>query len=105
MKKLLIKTLSAVFLAVIALGSAQSVGFAAEKDAVISNNEDFVPIYTTAPDSSLKVHEEITIGEPNLFYTQTTFLALVAGYLILFKAKGIDHSQKMHRRFIKHSEK
>ena len=90
MKKRLIKKISAVFLALIALCFTATVGCFAEND--------FTPIYTTSPDSSLKQSSKMSKGESNLFYTQTTCIALFAGYLILFKVKGIDHSEKMHRR-------
>ena len=49
--------------------------------------------------SSLKDHSNRMSREQGiLFYTQTTALALIAGYLILFKVKGIPHGEKMHRR-------
>lgn len=98
MKKRLIKKISAVFLALIALCFTATVGCFAENDSYITNNGDFTPIYTTSPDSSLKQTSKMSKGESNLFYTQTTCIALFVGYLILFKVKGIDHSEKMHRR-------
>lgn len=98
MKKLLIKTISALLLALITICSATAIGFSAENDSYISNDKDFVPIYTTSADSSLKQTSGMSKGESNLFYTQTTCFALFAGYLILFKIRGIDHSEKMHRR-------
>jgi hypothetical protein len=71
-------------------------------EAVLSGADDrYVPLYTTAPDSSLKSYSSDTSSAHQnyqLYYVQTTLLALIAGYLILFKARGIDHSQKMHRR-------
>ena len=81
--------------------TALPVSSATSDQAVISNQcEDVVPLYTTAPDSSLKdySHNEHSSKYYRLFYTQTTFLALLAGYLILFKVKGINHDEKMHRR-------
>lgn len=71
-------------------------------EAVISSqNDSFVPLYTTSPDSSLKNHSSVSFisnEDYPLFYAQTTALALIAGYLILFKVKGISHDEKMHRR-------
>lgn len=71
-------------------------------EAFISSHDDsFVPLYTTSPDSSLKDHTStsfISDEDYPLFYAQTTALSLIAGYLILFKVKGISHDEKMHRR-------
>lgn len=81
--------------------TALSVSASTSDQAVISNqSEEVVPLYTTAPDSSLKdySHNEHSSKYYRLFYTQTTFLALLAGYLILFKVKGINRDEKMHRR-------
>ena len=75
---------------------------ASTPDEVIISQQDggFVPLYTESPDSSLKEYssDEYSSKDYRIFYTQTTFLALFAGYLILFKIKGINHDQKMHRR-------
>ncbi len=63
---------------------------AEEDGAVISAQEDkYVPLYTTSPDSSLREHSTDISGNSNygLFYTQTTVLALIAGYLILVKVR------------------
>lgn len=71
-------------------------------ESVLTAQDDRFQPYTIASDSSESF--DISSEEGNvsknyeLFYTQTTFLALLAGYLILFKVKGIDHSEKMHRR-------
>lgn len=66
---------------------------------VISQGQDFVPLYTTAPDSTMKNHSnDMTMEQGVFFYTQTTFLALIAGYLIIFKIKCIPKGEKMHRR-------
>ena len=76
--------------------------FAASPDeaVMIAQQDDLTPLYTTAPDSSLRDYANyMTVDRGILFYTQTTALALVAGYLILFKVKGIPHSEKMHRRW------
>ncbi len=77
---------------------------ASSDEAVLSQYDDkFVPLYTTVPQESEGSRPllEKDKRENALFYTQTTFLALTAGYLILFKVKGIDHSEKMHRRIKK----
>ena len=72
---------------------------APDSDAVISQNEEFVPLYTTAPDSTLKNHSNDMTEEHGIFfYTQTTFLTLIAGYLIIFKIKCIPKGERMHRR-------
>lgn len=76
--------------------------FAASPDeaVLIAQQDDLTPLYTTAPDSSLRDYANyMTVDRGILFYTQTTALALVAGYLILFKVKGIPHGEKMHRRW------
>ena len=68
---------------------------------IISQQEDFVPQFTTSPDSSLKNHSSLFDLDSTgyaLFYTQTSVFALVAGYLILFKIKGIPKHEKLHRR-------
>ncbi len=72
-------------------------------EAVISSQDDrFVPLYTTAPDSTYKGDLNNIDNSMNyqLFYTQTTFLALIAGYLIVFKARCLNKGEKMHRRRI-----
>ena len=62
-------------------------------EAVISGNYDGIePIPTE------KHGKGFSSGDYALFYTQTTFLALLAGYLILFKAKGTKTKEKMHGR-------
>ncbi|MCH5297026.1 MAG: hypothetical protein J1E85_05080 [Ruminococcus sp.] len=75
-----------------------------DQSILTAADDKYVPLYTTAPnsDSRLDVNSnpDETSKDYTLFYTQTTFLALLAGYLIIFKVKGIDHSQKMHRRRI-----
>lgn len=71
-------------------------------ESVLTAQDDRFQPYTVAPDDSeamdISSEEGNTSKSYELFYTQTTFLALLAGYLILFKVKGIDHSEKMHRR-------
>lgn len=98
-KRLFLIVLSAIIIT--ATFSVFTVSAATADEAVISNqSDDFVPLYTTASDSSLKdyTQNEHSSEYYRLFYTQTTFLALIAGYLILFKVKGINHDEKMHRR-------
>lgn len=94
MKKLFVL----LFTAAIILSIIPSVN-AETADSVITQDGDFVPLYTVAPDSSLKDHSNVMKDEQSiLFYTQTTLLALVAGYLIVFKIKCIPKGEKMHRR-------
>ena len=65
-------------------------------EAVISDNYDGIePI---PEDKPVKHGNGFSSGDYALFYTQTTFLALLAGYLIIFKAKGTKTKEKMHRR-------
>ena len=86
MKKMLIFFFSAIML-------ISSVAFvhaaAADEAVVIAQQDDLTPLYTTVPDSStLKDHSgDMTLEEGVLYYTDMTALALIAGYLILFKAK------------------
>lgn len=97
MKKIIVS----VCLIFTALFSTVPVSAASPDEAVwISRQDDLTPLYTTAPDSSLKDHSAnlMSADEGILFYTQTTALALIAGYLILFKVKGIPPHEKMHRR-------
>lgn len=87
---------AALFLCFIPSAGAEE---APDSDAVISQNEEFVPLYTTSPDSTLKNHSnDMTEEQGIFFYTQTTFLALIAGYLIIFKIKCIPKGERMHRR-------
>lgn len=69
-------------------------------EAVISGNYDGIePIPTEKPeDKPVKHGKGFSSGDYDLFYTQTTFLALLAGYLIIFKVKGTKTKEKMHRR-------
>lgn len=71
--------------------------------SVLSAADDkYEPLYTISSDNDDNyanlLNAEKKSKNYELFYTQTTFLALIAGYLILLKVKGIDHSQKMHGR-------
>ena len=81
--------------------TAVTVSASSIDEAVISSQDDkYVPLHTISPDSSLKDYNspDFSSKDSALFYTQTTLLALIAGYLILFKVKGINHDEKMHRR-------
>ena len=95
------KYISVILICVTMMLSCNSVAVSASSvdEAVISSQDDkYVPLYTVSPDSSLKDKNspDFSSMDSALFYTQTTLLALVAGYLILFKAKGISHDEKMH---------
>ncbi|MBQ2428869.1 MAG: hypothetical protein IIV96_01635 [Ruminococcus sp.] len=94
------KLIASIIIAVSLICFSGSVSAASPDEAVmISQQDGLTPLYTTAPDSSLKDHSNRMSREQGiLFYTQTTALALIAGYLILFKVKGIPHGEKMHRR-------
>ena len=97
------KALSVVLICLSLLLSctAATVSASSIDEAVISSQDDkYVPLYTVSSDSSLKDYDSPDFSSKDyaLFYTQTTFLALIAGYLILFKVKGIKHDEKMHSR-------
>lgn len=97
------KALSVIFICLAMLFSctAVTVSAASVDEALISSQDDkYVPLYTVSPDSSLKDYNspDFSSKDSAIFYTQTTFLALIAGYLILFKVKGINHDEKMHHR-------
>lgn len=102
--KSLKKSIIALLFAVVCLTSIFCVNVSASSidEAVISAQDDkYTPLYTKAPDSSLRDYstvDEATSRNYQLFYVQTTVLALIAGYLIIFKVKGINHDEKMHRR-------
>lgn len=101
MKKYRMKKIIIVCFAVLTLLLSSVSAFAASPDeaVMIARQDDLTPLYTTAPDSSLRDYSNyMTVDQGILFYTQTTALSLVAGYLILFKVKGIPHGEKMHRR-------
>lgn len=104
------KVLSVVLLCLALMLSSTAVTVSASSidEAVISSQDDkYVPLYTVSPDSSLKDYDSPDFSSKDyaLFYTQTTFLALIAGYLILFKVKGIKHDEKMHGRKVRKNEK
>ena len=64
-----------------------------------ANYDGIEPIPTEKPeDKPVKHGKGFSSEDYALFYTQTTFLALLAGYLIIFKAKGTKTKEKMHRR-------
>ena len=97
------KVFSVILICIILLFSCTAVTVSASSidEAVISSQDDkYVPLHTISPDSSLKDYNspDFSSKDSALFYTQTTLLALIAGYLILFKVKGINHDEKMHRR-------
>lgn len=97
------KALSVVLICLTVLFSctAATVSASSVDEAVISSQDDkYTPLYTVSPDSSLKDYDSPDFSSKDyaLFYTQTTFLALIAGYLILFKVKRINHDEKMHGR-------
>lgn len=97
------KALSVILICLILLFSCNAVNVSASSidEAVISSQDDrYVPLYTVSPDSSLKDYDSPNFSNKDsaLFYTQTTLLALIVGYLILFKLKGISHDEKMHGR-------
>lgn len=99
--KFIITLLMAVLLT---LSSAFCVSVSAASspdEAVISGNYDGIePIPTEKPEDKPVKHGKSfsSSGDYALFYTQTTLLALLAGYLIIFKAKGTKTKEKMHRR-------
>ena len=99
------KSILALLFAVVCLSSFFCINVSAVSsidEAVISAQDDkYTPLYTKAPDSSLRDYstaDEAASRNYQLFYVQTTVLALIAGYLIIFKIKGINHDEKMHRR-------
>lgn len=97
------KALSVIFICLTFMLScaALTVSASSVDEAIISSQDDkYVPLYTVSPDSSLKDYDSPDFSSKDyaLFYAQTTFLALIAGYLILFKVKGINHDEKMHSR-------
>lgn len=97
------KAFSVILICLILLLSCTAVTVSASSidEALISSQDDkYVPLYTISPDTSLKDYNSPDFSSKDyaLFYTQTTFLALIAGYLILFKVKGIKHDEKMHGR-------
>lgn len=97
------KAFSVILICLILLFSCTAVTVSASSidEAVISSQDDkYVPLHTISPDSSQKDYNspDFSSKDSALFYTQTTLLALIAGYLILFKVKGINHDEKMHVR-------
>ena len=105
------KALSVIFICLTLLLTSVAVTVSASSidEAVISSQDDkYAPLYTVSPDSSLKDYNSPDFSSKNsaLFYTQTTLLALIAGYLILFKIKGINHDEKCTgEKIIKTKEK
>ncbi len=90
-KKTLLTTL--LFSIIFTCFTLPCVNASSPDEAVITAQDDkFVPLYTVAPDSTYKGDISDTDSKMNyqLFYTQTTFLALIAGYLIVFKVKCLN---------------
>lgn len=102
--KVIKKSLLVVFtilLCIFSFSAMTANAYTIDEAIITADNDKYVPLYTKSPDSSLKEYstaDEADNKDYQIFYTQTTVLALIAGYLILFKIKGIDHSEKMHRR-------
>lgn len=96
--------LAVIISSFICFGAVQNVSAVSSPDqSVLTTADDkYKPLYTIPSDNNTQSDDfaeaEKSSKDYALFYTQTTFLALLAGYLIIFKVKGIDHSQKMHRR-------
>lgn len=70
-------------------------------DELGAPQDGFVEQETVSPHETVPVQNDFFQLDSKgyaLFYTQTTMLALVAGYLVLFKVKGIPKHEKMHRR-------
>lgn len=85
----------------------QSVSAASSPDeAVISGNYDGIePIPTEKPeDKPVKHGKGFSSEDYALFYTQTTFLALLAGYLIIFKARVQRQKRKCTEENLTESE-
>lgn len=104
MQNTLKKNFVVILSVVICIFSVSTVCSASSPDQSILTVEDdkYEPLYTVSPENralSSDFSDSDTFSKNyTLFYTQTTFLALLAGYLIIYKVKGIDHSQKMHIR-------
>lgn len=98
-KRLLLVIIS-VILCIISVADVCAVS-SPDQSVLTAADDKFEPLYTTSPDDGITSSDFLSTDNTSknytLFYTQTTFLALLAGYLIIFKVKGIDHSQKMHR--------
>lgn len=98
-KKMLIIIFS-VLLICFSISIANAKTESTNDESVISAQQDsLTPLYTKAADSSTKNYptDKHSVRDYQLFYTQTTFLALIAGYLIIFKVKGVNlKKEKMH---------
>ena len=95
--KFLCKIFSCIAAVIICFSAVVAYSAASVDEAGIFPADDsYVPPYTVEPENSSLSDD--SADNYILFYSQTTALALVAGYLILFKAKGIDHTDKMHSR-------
>ena len=90
------KTITALFAALLMLFSIPSV--CAEELGAPQGG--FVPQETVSPHESVPSQNDFFQLDSKgyaLFYTQTTMLALIAGYLVLFKVRGIPKHEKIHR--------
>lgn len=100
LKRFMVVILSVV-ICILSVSSACAVS-SPDQSVLIAAEDKYEPLYTIPTENSLSSSEFSDFNADSkkyaLFYTQTTFLALLAGYLIIYKIKGIDHSQKMHRR-------
>lgn len=98
--KFIITLLTAVLMSFSSVFCVSVSAASSPDEAVISGNYDSIkPIPTEKPeDKPVKHGKGLSSGDYALFYTQTTFLALLAGYLIIFKVKCTKTKEKMHRR-------
>lgn len=99
--KFIITLLTAVLMTFLSAFCVSVSAASSPDEAVISGNYDGIePIPTEKPEDKPVKHGKgfSSSGDYALFYTQTTFLALLAGYLIIFKVKGTKTKEKMHRR-------
>ena len=89
MKKRIIKIIAITAIAVTMLISSITANTATIDEAVISPQSEELAPYTTPIENSFEEYKtyEMTARDYRVFYTQTTFLALLAGYLILVKTK------------------
>lgn len=99
-KKIML-TLALLMCVTTSMGTITASASTMDEAVITQQDENYTPLYTTAPDSSLKEYSQSDYSSKDyrLFYTQTTLLALIAGYLILFKYKGINRDkERMHKR-------
>ena len=75
-------------------------GITAGAEEIGSPQDGFVAQETVSPHETVPPKNDLFQLDSKgyaLFYTQTTIFALIAGYLILFKVKGIPKHEKMHK--------